>query len=701
MRLLAEVTFGTGALAVIGGTVGVIAFLSFFTGTEVGLQGYAALDQLGTSAFTGFISAYFNTREIAPLVAGLALSATVGCGFTAQLGAMRITEEIDALEVMGVPSLPFLVTTRIIAGFVAVIPLYVLGLLSSLLRDRGSSPRRPTGSPTGTYDHYFNLFLPPQDVLWSFLKVLVFAVVIILTHCYYGYRASGGPAGVGVAVGRAVRFVDRRGQHHRLVPVAGHLGRHHDRADRGVSRAMTHERGLRRPAPAAGPGVPRRPGAAARAVGRHVPEGVHRRRDGDAEDRHRRQPAAGGLRRQDARRHRRRGPRRARRPATAPPIDAGASTRTTSTQIPANVTARLLPKTLFGERFVGLRAARQPELATPLADGDVIGQDRSRERHRAAAGHRRPAAAAAGGAAAGPLVHPRRGRRRAARPRRRRSGQNLASAGTYVGQINTVLPQLQADISELADFADTYQSRRRRPARRPGQPVDHQPHDRRPDRAAAPHVHRRAPARRTPRRASWRPTSANLISLAQTSRPVLGVFAKYSPEYPCLLNGLTRFDPMISQAFGADGDPALNLNITVEPAAAQPVPARRPAAVPRRAAGPDCRGLTNIDAIIAAAQHGEYYCPNSPADGVDSTDNPTTGNPHCLGGSGPNDVPPGAGQPERRQRRAPVPPGRLDRRTGLRAQHPRLPDRRRTRKGVRPGRATMAPLLRRDPGELR
>src|SRR3954453_17947123 len=126
LRLLAEVTFGTGALAVIGGTVGVIAFLSFFTGTEVGLQGYQALDQLGTSAFTGFLSAYFNTREIAPLVAGLALSATVGCGFTAQIGAMRINEEIDALEVMGVPSLPFLVTTRIIAGFIAVIPLYVL-----------------------------------------------------------------------------------------------------------------------------------------------------------------------------------------------------------------------------------------------------------------------------------------------------------------------------------------------------------------------------------------------------------------------------------------------------------------------------------------------------------------------------------------------------------------------------------------------
>ena len=204
IRLLAEVSFGTGALAVFGGTVGVICFLTFFTGTEVGLQGYQALDQLGSSAFTGFVSAYFNTREISPLVAALALSATVGCGFTAQLGAMRISEEVDALEVMGVPSLPFLVTTRMIAGFVAVIPLYVVGLLSSYFAARTIT----TGfykQSTGTYDQYFHQYLPPIDVVYSFGKVLIFAIVIILIHCYYGYYASGGPAGVGVAVGRAVR----------------------------------------------------------------------------------------------------------------------------------------------------------------------------------------------------------------------------------------------------------------------------------------------------------------------------------------------------------------------------------------------------------------------------------------------------------------------------------------------------------------
>jgi len=204
MRILAEVTLGSGSLAVIGGTVGVITAMCFFTGTEVGLQGYAALNQLGTATFSGFVSAYFNTREIAPLVAGIALAATVGCGFTAQLGAMRISEEIDALEVMAIPSLPFLVSTRIIGGLIAIVPLYVVGLLSSYFATR-LTVTTFFGQSTGTYDHYFNQFLPPGDVLWSFGKVLVFAVVVILIHCYHGYTASGGPAGVGVAVGKAVR----------------------------------------------------------------------------------------------------------------------------------------------------------------------------------------------------------------------------------------------------------------------------------------------------------------------------------------------------------------------------------------------------------------------------------------------------------------------------------------------------------------
>ncbi|HWU21980.1 MAG TPA: ABC transporter permease [Nocardioides sp.] len=201
---LAEVAFGAGGLTLIAGSAGVIAFMAFFAGTEVGMQGYASLSQIGVAKFSAFISAYFNTREVAPLVSSIALAATVGCGYTARLGAMRISEEIDALEVMGIPSLQFLVTSRMIAAFVAVIPLYIVALCASYL-----SPRLIVtliyGQSPGTYDHYFLEFLPPVDMLWSFLKLLFLAVAVILIHCYYGYTASGGPAGVGRAVGQAIR----------------------------------------------------------------------------------------------------------------------------------------------------------------------------------------------------------------------------------------------------------------------------------------------------------------------------------------------------------------------------------------------------------------------------------------------------------------------------------------------------------------
>lgn len=201
---LAEVAFGAGGLTLIAGSAGVIAFMAFFAGTEVGIQGYASLSQIGVAKFSAFISAYFNTREVAPLISAIALAATVGCGYTARLGAMRISEEIDALEVMGIPSLPFLVTTRMIAAFLAIIPLYIVALFASYL-----SPRLIVtyiyGQSPGTYDHYFLQFLPPIDMLWSFFKLAFLAVAVILIHCYYGYTASGGPAGVGRAVGKAIR----------------------------------------------------------------------------------------------------------------------------------------------------------------------------------------------------------------------------------------------------------------------------------------------------------------------------------------------------------------------------------------------------------------------------------------------------------------------------------------------------------------
>jgi phospholipid/cholesterol/gamma-HCH transport system permease protein len=205
MRLLAEVALGRGALVLVAGTLGIIVFEVLAVGSVVGLVGYQGLKQVGIQPYVGFLSAYFNTREVAPLIASNALVATVGAGFTAQLGAMRISEEIDAVEVMAIPSIPYLVSTRVIASFIAVIPLYFVGLIGTYAATQAVSIHY-YGLTGGTYDHYFNLFLPPIDVLYSFAKVLVFAVILTLICCYYGFTANGGPAGVGVAVGRAVRL---------------------------------------------------------------------------------------------------------------------------------------------------------------------------------------------------------------------------------------------------------------------------------------------------------------------------------------------------------------------------------------------------------------------------------------------------------------------------------------------------------------
>lgn len=204
MRQFTDIAWGSGAILVGGGTIGVMVLLSIAAGTSLGIEGFSGLEVVGLAPLAGFVAAAVATREIAPLVAALALAAQVGCRFTAQIGSMRLHEEIDALEVMAVPSLPFLVTTRVIAGFIAIVPLYAAGLLTSYIASR-LTVSLFYGQSLGTYDHYFNLFLPPVDILYSFLKVLVIAVLIILIHTYYGYRATGGPAGVGVAVGRSVR----------------------------------------------------------------------------------------------------------------------------------------------------------------------------------------------------------------------------------------------------------------------------------------------------------------------------------------------------------------------------------------------------------------------------------------------------------------------------------------------------------------
>jgi phospholipid/cholesterol/gamma-HCH transport system permease protein len=203
-RQLADVTFGGRVLAVAASTVLVVFVLSAFLGIEVGLEGYQGLQIIGLAPLSGLIAAYGDTRELIPLITGFGLASQMGCKFTAQLGAMKISDEVDALDVMAVPSLPYLVTTRMLAALMAVIPLYLVSLSGSYFATQ-VTVSLVAHEGTGTYEHYFHAFLQPMDIVDSVLKVIIFATLIIIIHCYYGFTTTGGPEEVGKATGRAIR----------------------------------------------------------------------------------------------------------------------------------------------------------------------------------------------------------------------------------------------------------------------------------------------------------------------------------------------------------------------------------------------------------------------------------------------------------------------------------------------------------------
>ena len=203
-RLIAEISMGVGTLAMMGGTVAIVGFLTLATGGTLAVQGHSSLSNIGIEALTGFLASYINVRISAPVVAGIGLAATFGAGVTAQLGAMRTNEEIDALEAMAIRPIAFLVSTRVVAGMIAITPLYAIAVILSFVASRFTTVAL-LGQSSGLYDHYFSTFLNPIDLLWSFLQAICMALTILLIHTYFGYNATGGPSGVGVATGNAVR----------------------------------------------------------------------------------------------------------------------------------------------------------------------------------------------------------------------------------------------------------------------------------------------------------------------------------------------------------------------------------------------------------------------------------------------------------------------------------------------------------------
>lgn len=203
-RTFTDLTWGRGAIVVGGGVVPVLFIMGVSVGAMLGILGYTVLNLLGLGPISGTISAFATTRELAPIIAAVGFAAQAGCRLTAEIGSMRIAEEIDALEAQAIRPIPFVVSTRVLAGIIAIIPTYLVTLTVAYL----SAQVMITvvyGQGSGAYNHYFQMFITSRDVLFSLIKVVVFVIGVVIAHAYQGYYASGGPEGVGIASGRAIR----------------------------------------------------------------------------------------------------------------------------------------------------------------------------------------------------------------------------------------------------------------------------------------------------------------------------------------------------------------------------------------------------------------------------------------------------------------------------------------------------------------
>ncbi len=203
-RVMNNLAWGRGSIIVDGGVISVLLILGVTVGGIVAIEAFATLDLIGLGALTGIIGGWGNVREMAPLVAGVAFAAQAGCRMTAEIGSMRIAEEIDATEAMGLRAIPYVVGTRVVGGLMCIIPGFVMTLALSFFTVN-LIVQNLYNQPVGTYNHYFVEFLTPQDIAFSVLKATIYCTAVTLIHCYYGFFASGGPVGVGQASGRAIR----------------------------------------------------------------------------------------------------------------------------------------------------------------------------------------------------------------------------------------------------------------------------------------------------------------------------------------------------------------------------------------------------------------------------------------------------------------------------------------------------------------
>jgi phospholipid/cholesterol/gamma-HCH transport system permease protein len=202
LRFFGEALRQAGIL-IVSSTI-VIWGLVFIIGLQCGIEGAYFTRAQGTPAYAGVFSAWCDLRELVPYGFGYMLAAKVGTGIVAELGSMRITDEIDALEVMGIPSITFLCATRLLASWLVLPFMYIAAIGAGFFASYLAVVVQIGEVSSGGFFLIFWIFQNPPDLLFSCIKAMAMATVIVLVGLYYGYHASGGPVGVGTATAKSM-----------------------------------------------------------------------------------------------------------------------------------------------------------------------------------------------------------------------------------------------------------------------------------------------------------------------------------------------------------------------------------------------------------------------------------------------------------------------------------------------------------------
>jgi phospholipid/cholesterol/gamma-HCH transport system permease protein len=202
LRFFGE-TLRQAGILIISSTL-VICGLVFIIGLQCGIEGAYFTRSQGTPAYAGVFAAWCDLRELVAYAFGYMMAAKVGTGMVAELGSMRITDEIDALEVMGIDSMRFLCATKLLASWMVLPFVYIISVGAGFFASYLAVVMQIGDVSSGGYSLVFWVFQNPPDLLFSLIKGMTMATVIVLVGLYYGYNASGGPVGVGTATAKSM-----------------------------------------------------------------------------------------------------------------------------------------------------------------------------------------------------------------------------------------------------------------------------------------------------------------------------------------------------------------------------------------------------------------------------------------------------------------------------------------------------------------